>query len=113
MTLDTALNRIDVITKIKEVVLRHLDIHMSFESISNVVKLKISKACDAALNLFQNFKAKNQKEYDVMIDWQYEFVKQILSVPTIVKYIRLPKINCKNLLASYYFVQASIDNSQP
>ena len=87
---------------------------MSFESISNLTKLRIRKACEVA-TFFQSFAAKNQKEYDIIIDWQYDFVSHILSLPTILRYAQpsITKLNIKNLLASFYFVQANSNRVIP
>jgi hypothetical protein len=83
-------------------------LYMSFDSISNLTKLKVRKACEVA-TFFSSFTAKSQKEYDMIIDWQYDFVYHLLSLPTVLRYA-LPlftKLNLKNLLSSFYFVSAS------
>jgi hypothetical protein len=62
------------------------------------------------LLLFSEYKAANQKDYDLNINLQFSFVNNILSLPTVNKYL-IPMVTAKSsipvdfklLYQSYYF----------
>ena len=72
--------------------------------ILNTDKLQVSKGVEVAIGLFTHFKAQNQKEYDLAIHTQFSFVREILSLPTILKYSTLwPTLRVKEVFASFFF----------
>jgi len=73
---------------------KRLEIHQSFESITNEKKRFVTQGLKVCLLLFSEYKAANQKDYDLSINLQFSFVNNILSLPTINKYLT-PMINTK------------------
>ena len=79
-----------------------LELHTS--KILNTDKLTVSKGVEVAIGLFTHFQAKDQKQYDLAISVQYNFVREILSLPTILKYSTLwPTLRVKEVFASFFF----------
>jgi len=90
---------------------KRLEIHQLFHEISNERKRYVNIAVKLATQLFSEFKASNQTNYDLAINLQFNYVNEILSLPTITKYL-IPmleqaqeplKINFKLLYQSFYF----------
>jgi len=105
---------------------KRIEIHQSFESISHEKKRFVNQGLRLSLQLFSEFKAANQQDYDLSINLQSGFVSQILSLPTINRYL-LPmltktpkseaqkgdlKIDFKLLFSSYYFDKVSAEESK-
>ena len=74
-----------------------LEIHQTFDSISNEKKRFVTQGLKVYLLLFSEYKAANQKDYDMSINLQFSFVNSVLSQPTINKYL-MPMINTKSNL---------------
>ena len=70
---------------------RSLDLYQVHENISNVKKNAVTKGLTTAIRLFSEFKATSEKSYDYAIHFQSTFISEILSLPTIAKYM-LPLI---------------------
>lgn len=93
---------------------KRLEIHQSFDSILNEKKRFVTQGLKVCLLLFSEYKAANQKDYDLSINLQFSFVNNVLSLPTINKYL-LPMITPKSnlnvdfklLFQSYYFASCS------
>ena len=66
---------------------KRLELHQSWESISNEKKLFVSTGLKFCVQLFSEYKASNQAVYDLAINLQYSFINEILSLPTINKYL--------------------------
>ena len=58
-----------------------------FNQISNEKKRFVNIALRYATQLFCEFKASNAANYDLAIDLQFNFINEILSLPTITKYL--------------------------
>lgn len=93
---------------------KRLEIHQSFDSILNEKKRFVTQGLKVCLLLFSEYKAANQQDYDLSINLQFSFVDNVLSLPTINKYL-LPMITLKSnlnvdfklLFQSYYFASCS------
>ena len=65
---------------------KRLEIHQFYDQISNEKKRFVNIALKMATQLFCKFKATNQTNYDLAINLQFNYVNEILSLPTITKY---------------------------
>ena len=74
---------------------RRLEIHQLFNQISNEKKRYVNIAVRFATQLFTEFKATNQANYDLCINLQFNFVNEIFSLPTITKYF-MPMIETQD-----------------
>ncbi len=74
-----------------------LEIHQSFDSISNEKKRFMTQGLKVCLLLFSEYKPANQKNYDLSNNLQFSFVNIVLSLPTINKYL-MPMITTKSNL---------------
>ena len=87
-----------------------------FNQISNERRRFVNIAVRFATQLFTEFKATNQANYDLVINLQYNFVNEILSLPTITKYF-IPMLDLdaanplvvdfKRVYQSFYFSKLS------
>ena len=66
---------------------KRLEIHQLFHEISNERKRYVNIAVKLATQLFTEFKASNQANYDLAINMQFNYVNEILSLPTVTKYL--------------------------
>jgi hypothetical protein len=99
-----------------------LEIHMPFETIPNERKSQVITGLKCALAIMCNI-VQNKSLLDSMVHLQYSFVHNILSLPTINKYL-LPlvfpennsdelirPVNLKNLFQSYFYSKQVDDDS--
>ena len=100
---------------------KRLEIHQLFDQVSNEKKRFVTIALKFATQLFSGFKASNQVNYDLNINYQFNYANEILSLPTITKYL-MPMlsnqndpltINFKLLYQSFYFSKlADLDEEE-
>ena len=98
---------------------KRLEIHQMFNEISNERKRYVTIAVKLATQLFCEFKASNQAHYDLAINLQFNFVNEILSLPTIPRYF-IPllegadalSVDFKLLYQSFYFSKLSDLNEE-
>lgn len=99
---------------------KRLEIHQMFTEVSNEKKRFVNMAVRYATQLFCEFKASNAVNYDLAINYQFNFINEILSLPTITKYW-IPMlesqsplvVDYKLLFQSFYFSkQSSLDEEE-
>ena len=97
---------------------KRLEIHQAFEQISNERKRFVNIAVRFAAQLFCEFKASDQVAYDLSIDFQFNFINEILSLPTINKYF-IPMledqslvVDLKRLYQSFYYSKLTSQNEE-
>ena len=66
---------------------KRLELHQTWDSISNEKKLFVSTGLKFCVQLFSEYKATSQAVYDLSINLQYSFINEILSLPTINRYL--------------------------
>jgi hypothetical protein len=93
---------------------KRLEIHQLFNQINNEKKRFVNIALRLATQLFCEFRASNASNYDLAINFQFNYINEILSLPTIIKYL-LPMlegpdrltVDFKLLYQSFYFSKLS------
>ena len=92
-----------------------------FNEVLNEKKRFVNIAVRFATQLFCEFKASNAANYDLSINYQFNFINEILSLPTITKYWipmlesqQTPMVvDYKLLYQSFYFSkQSSLDEEE-